>query len=239
MKNKNESAAAENIQEEEKNKIINNENEQLEKPENIKLDIKKVDPTVYLPKLLIARIKRRENIKGFSIVFFLYNIILLIIGIFYLDASATTRKYIRNGDDFWNFIFESKIRSKELSLLFAFTGVFVIFSTCFNIMNGIVILKHIFKGGLKVRLSFCIYATTVIQVFNFGLAFFIILSYRLVVILNILLIVLNLFHLLITIFFFYFTRKIIVKEEDYMSPLKTLLQHKLDYFREYEKKLNC
>lgn len=238
--NKN-AAAANNQAEEEINKIIQeNEQEPKQKQTNqkIKLDIKKTDQTVYLPKLLIARLKRRENVKGFSIVFFLYNLILLVIGIFYLDASASTRKYVGNGDEFWNFIFENKIRPKELSLLFAFTGVFVIFSCSFNIMNGLVILKHIFKGGIKIRLSYSIYTTTVIQSLNFGFAFFVIIKYALVVNLNIILLILNVFHLLITILFFYYTKKIIVKEEDYMSPLKTLLQHKLDYFNEYERKLN-
>ena len=234
--NLNKNAAAENNLEE-KNKIIN-EHEQEPHLKNIKLDIRKVDPIVYLPKLLFARLKRRENVKAFSIVFFLYNIILLIIGILYIDASASTNKYIGNGDDFWNFVFDNKIRPKELSLLFSFAGIFVIFSISFNIMNGFVILNHIFKGGLKNRLSYSIYTTTVIQIVDFGFSFLLIVKYGLVVNLNILLFILNCFHLVITIVFFYYIRKIIVKEEDYMFPLKTLLQHKLDYFIEYEKKLN-
>ena len=228
---------AEENNQDEINKIIN-ENESDAKPKNIKLHIKKVDPTVYLPKLLTSRLQRRENVKKFSIVFFLYNIILLILGIFYIDASFSTRKYIGNGDEFWNFVFENKMRPKELSLLFSFAGIFEILSTSFNIMNGLVILKHIFIGGLKIRLSFSIYTTTIFQVFNFGFSFFVIVRYGLVVNLNILLFILNFFHLLIAVAFFYYTRKIIRKEEDYMFPLKTLLQHKIEYFKEYEKKLN-
>lgn len=221
------------------NEIIKqNESKEDTTTKNIKLDIKKVDQTIYLPKLLLTRLQRREKVKTFSIVFFLYNIVLLVLGVIYIDASSFTRKYIRNGDEFWNFVFENKKKPKELSLLCSFAGIFEILCCSFNIMNGLVILKHIFKGGLRIRLSFSIYSTTIIQVFNFGFSFFIIVNYGLVVNLNILLFLLNFFHLVIAIVFFYHTRKIIRKEEDYMLPLKTLILHKMDYFNEYKRKLN-
>ncbi len=204
----------------------------------IKLDINKVDPSVFMPKLLIARLRRRMNIKYFSIVFFLYNIILLIIGIFYIDASSFTRKYINDADDYWNFYFENKIRNKEIPLVFSFTGILVIISTSFNIMNGLVILKHIFRGGLRTRLSFAIYTTTIIQAINFGFSFYIIIKYNQIINLNILLLILNGFHLVITIILFYFTKKIISKEDDFMLSLSVLNKHKIDYFNEYERKLN-
>jgi len=231
----------ENERENGDNEINNNDKpiiEDNDQPKNIKLDIKKVDPSIYMPKLLIVRLRRRLNIKYFSVIFFLYNIILLILGIFYIDASSNTRRYINNGDDFWNFYFENKIRNKELPLFFSFTGMLVIFSTSFNIMNGLVILKHIFKGGLKIRLSLAIYTTTIIQIINFGFSFYIIIKYSKAINLNILLLIINGFHLIITIVFFYYTRKIIVKEDDFMLSLSALLQHKKDYFNEYERKLN-
>ena len=145
---------------------LNSNNNQEIRENYIKLDMRKVDISVYMPKLLITRLVRREKLQNFSVMFFLYNIILLGLSITYLDSSSMTRRYISNGDDFWGFILENKLKPKEISLFFAFTGLLILFSSCFNIMNGIVILKHIFRGGLKIRLSFAIYTTLVIQIIN-------------------------------------------------------------------------
>jgi len=225
-----------------KNDEFNNiiyKNEDVNKNEkNIKLEISKVDSSLYVPKLLMIRLNRRNNLKNFSIFFFLFNLLLLGLGILYIDASSHTRRYISKGDDFWNFVFENKLKSKELVLIFSFTGIFEIFASSFNIMNGLVVMKHIFRGGLKIRLSFSIYTTMIIQIINFGFSFFIIIKYNLIINLNIFLLVLNGIHLLNTLIFFYYTRKIIVKEDDYMLSLNTLLKHKVDYFSEYERKLN-
>lgn len=216
--------------------MLNNNNNQS--PNNIKLNINKVDLSVYLPKLLHARLARREKLKYFSIVFFIYNLILIVLGIFYLDAGNTTREYISNGDEFWDFIQQNKVRPKELALFYSFTGLFSILSSCFNIMNGLVILKHIFRGGLKIRLSFATYTTLILQIINFSFSLYVLLKYKSVIFLDIFLIIFNSLHFFITVFYFYLTRKVIVKEDSYMLPFSTLNKHKLDYFEEYERKLN-
>jgi len=206
--------------------------------DQIKLDIKKVDQKVYLPKILYNRINRRTSTKILSIFFFIYNILLIALGIIYIQASSDTRNYIANGDDFWDFINQMNLKSKEISLVCAFTGMLIAVSSAFNLINGIVILKHIFRGGLKIRLTLCSYACLTLQILNFCFSFFIIVRYRLTLYLNVFYIGITISNLFLTGAIFYFIKKLVKIESDYMLPLEILMKHKFNYFEEYENKIN-
>jgi hypothetical protein len=205
--------------------------------DQINLDINKVDQSLYLPKILINRIKRRNKTKILSIFLFVYNLLLIIIGIIYIDASSNTRNYIGNGDEFWELFDELDLRPKEISLICAFTGMLVAVSSASNIVNGIVILKHIFRGGLKIRLTLCSYASLFLQILNLCFSFFILIKYRLTLFLNIFYFIVTVINLLLTGLMFYFIKKLVKIESDYMLSLDILMKHKLDYFNDYENRI--
>jgi hypothetical protein len=205
--------------------------------EQINLDINKVDQSLYLPKILSNRIKRRNKTKILSIFLFAYNILLIVIGIIYIEASSNTRNYIGNGDEFWKLFNDLNFKPKEISLICAFTGMLVSVSSAFNIVNGLVILKHIFRGGLKIRLTLCSYACLTIQILNFCFSFFLIIRYRLTLFLNIFYLALAVLNLSLTALMFYFIKKLVKIESDYMLSIDMLMKHKLDYFNDYENRI--
>ena len=197
--------------------------------EQIKLDIKKVDQSVYLPKILSNRIIKRIQTKRLSIFFFIYNILLIVLGIIYIEASSDARNFIVNGDEFWEFVFEFNLRPKEISLICAFTGMLITVSSAFNIINGGVILKHIFRGGLKIRLTLSSYASLTLQILNFCFSFFIIVRYRLSLYLNVFYIGITICNVIITGVMFHLIKNLVEIESDYLLPLEMLMKHKLDF----------
>ena len=97
-----------------------------------------ISPLIYLPKNLYLRLTRRYSSKYFVIYYFFIIFIKIILGVLFLNAVYVTRNYLIDPDKFWE---KTLKKDKYLSLqsYCAFTGIFLICSSIFSIMNNALI----------------------------------------------------------------------------------------------------
>lgn len=107
-----------------------------------------------LPKVLRDRIEARKNSRVYLVVCALFNIFLIILSGFYFDCYYYTRKYITNGDQFWEFMIKKNISNKAIPLNAMLNGMVCILTFSFNLMNYVVIFLYIQFGGVRDRIIF-------------------------------------------------------------------------------------
>ena len=120
----------------------------------------------YLPKILNLRLEKRKSLNYFSLYFFILNILYIIFGILFFYATYVTRYFISDPDKFWSINME-RPHLLKLHRVTAAAGMFLFCSSIFSIMDNIVIVYHIIKGGLKRRLNYANYILFFLQVFSF------------------------------------------------------------------------
>lgn len=209
----------------------------IDMSEKIDLNIPNLNENLYLPRMLYLRLKHRENIKFFIAFYTVFNIFAIILGALYLDAAGNTKKYISNIIDFWDFYKINTLVRKEIPLMATFSGIFLLCLGVFNLMNMIVIIKHVFIGGLRIRLKILSYLYLIFQIILFAYSIFPIAKYQVIIVLNVILLILAFANLFFCIFFFMLLRRIFRKESRYMLPLNLLYYHKQEYLNDYINKI--
>lgn len=107
-----------------------------------------------VPELLKKRLEYRKNARVYFIVCLIFNTLLIILSGFYFDCYYYTRKYITDGDYFWNYYSSHNLANKAVPLNAILTGMICLLSFVFNLMNLIVIGLYIIFGGVKDRIVF-------------------------------------------------------------------------------------
>lgn len=107
-----------------------------------------------IPDLLSKRLQYRKNSRVYCIVSLAFNIFLIILGGFYFDCYYYTRKYITDGDYFWEFHIEKDLRNKAVPLNAILNGMVCVLTFFFNLMNLTVIGLYIIFGGVRDRITF-------------------------------------------------------------------------------------
>ena len=107
-----------------------------------------------IPKKLIDRLTARLNSKTYWFVCIAYNFTLAIISAFYFDAYYYTRKYINDGDKFWEYYDKKNLSNKSVPLNAKLSAMICILTFSFNLMNLIVIGIYVQFGGVRNRLVF-------------------------------------------------------------------------------------
>lgn len=136
------------------NKNINSERDDDNKqPENY--DARNVTITKgAIPELLRIRLTARVNARVYWIFSLVLNCIMVILAGFYFDCYYYTRKYITDGDYFWDFNIKHNLSNKAIPLNAMLTGMICILTFVFNLMNLIVIGLYIIFGGVRDRIIF-------------------------------------------------------------------------------------
>ena len=107
-----------------------------------------------IPDKLLNRLSSRVNARAYWIVCLGINFSLAILSGFYFDCYYFTRKYISDGDSFWDFYKNKKLENKAIPLNAILNGMICISTFSFNVMNLIVIGLYIIFGGVRDRLIF-------------------------------------------------------------------------------------
>lgn len=186
----------------------------------------------YVPKNLYLRLSRRVSAKYFLGYYFVVLFVMIILGILFLNAVYITRYYIINGDDFWE-EYSKKDFNLNLQFFNAFTGVFLICIAVFSIMNNILIMGHIYAGGLKKRLNYANYIFLFFQVVLFLYSFIVLCMFKLLIYLYIILFVFSFYNLLNAIIYFLLIRRCTMRENAFMLSIRRMEAHKQEYYNEY------
>lgn len=186
----------------------------------------------YVPKNLYFRLSRRISAKYFLGYYFVVLFIMIILGILFLNAVYMTRNYIINGDDFWEDYLKNDF-NLNLQFFNAFTGVFLICVAVFSIMNNILIIGHIYAGGLKKRLNYANYIFLFFQVVVFLYSLITLCMFKLLIFLYIILFFFSFFNLLNAIIYFLLIRRCTRRENAFMLSIRRMEAHKQEYYNEY------
>lgn len=121
-------------------------------------DSQNAKPTVpnrgIIPDLLRKRLQSRTSSRLFWIISMAFNICLIILCGLHFDCYYYTRKYITDGDYFWEFNIDHDLKNKAIPLSAILTGMICILTFFFNLMNQIVIGLYIIFGGVRDRITF-------------------------------------------------------------------------------------
>jgi hypothetical protein len=196
-------------------------------------DLKEIDCQLYIPRLLYLRISRREMLKIVIYTSLIINIGLFILGFIFLDGVSNTRRYIYNGDQFWDISRVNNYKDNELQLFMSVIAIFTILASFFEIMNSSVIYYHAQYGGLTKRLVLTQLVNKVFQILILILSIISIIKFTNIIILFPIYLALAAVGEISSIFVFYFLRKVIRKELTYMLPYETMLIHKEEYYQEF------
>lgn len=190
-----------------------------------------------IPELLNQRLSSRKHALLAWIISITINLLLIILSGFFYDAYNNTRKYIINGDDFWNIYKTRNLPPKAIPINSMLTAMILLLSFCFNIMNLTVILLYIAFGGVKDRLKFGNYV-------NLGMMFCLmvysiipIALYSNSLVLYILLVSLGVIKFMSSVCLFIFVRRIVKVEREKMLPWMVLRLHAKEYNEEYNSKV--
>ena len=107
-----------------------------------------------IPELLSKRLEYRKISRIYWIISLVFNVFLIILGGFYFDCYYYTRKYITDGDYFWEFHIEKDLRNKAVPLNSILNGMVCVLTFFFNLMNLVVIGLYIIFGGVRDRIIF-------------------------------------------------------------------------------------
>lgn len=190
-----------------------------------------------IPELLKLRLSSRKYALFAWLLSIILNLFLVILSGFFYDSYNYTRKYIIDGDEFWNIYKTRNLPPKAIPLNCMLSAMILLLTFCFNIMNLTVILLYIIFGGVKDRLKFGNYV-------NLGMMFcFMVYSiipialYSNSLVLYILLVVLGVIKFISSVSLFILVRKIVKIEREKMLPWMVLRLHAKEYNEEYNNKL--
>lgn len=203
----------------------------------IEENIKRPAEIYYLPKILMLRLKRRDLMQIFLIIYSIINIHLFIECGLFFHAAFNTNKYVTNGDEFWDLYRVQKLRNKEIPYICGFAGTVCASVGVLNWMNTIVCYRHMLKGGLKTRIVFMNYFHIAINTLLLICSAIPIGKYGRVVRLFPPFIILGVFNLIVVYFFFWLNRRVLKRESPFMLPMKIMMQHREEYFKEYCERL--
>ena len=194
---------------------------------------KEVDSHLYIPRLLYLRMTRRKILRYLSILSFLINSSLFILGFIFLDCVYNTRSYIPNGDYFWDAFQVKNLSSNQIQIYCSFTAVYTILSSFFLNMNNVVIFYHAHFGGLRKRLTLAKWINKLLQAVLFIYSIIPIVVFSNILILFPIYIALNGLAEVISVFIFILCGKVFRKELVHMLPYELMVHHKDEYYQEY------
>lgn len=202
-----------------------------------KEDVPPLKEEQYVPKNLYLRLSRRQSAKCFIIYYFVIIAIMIIYGALFLHSVYLTRNYILSGDIFWERTFEHP-RLLRIQSFSAFTGVLLICVGVFSIMNNILVIGHIYAGGLKRRLQYASYVFLFFQIVLFIYSFITLILFTFLIMLYPMLFMFCFFNLINSIIYFLLIRRCVIRENLFMLSIRRMESHKEEFRQEYLSKNN-
>jgi hypothetical protein len=189
-----------------------------------------------VPKSLLSRMYYRQmSIIAVSSFMFL-SLMFAGIGVLFIISISNIHHYsAMHITDFWNFYNENDIKAKEVPLTATFSGIFLIGVAVFNLMNFIVILKHLVRGGLKMRLSFFNYIVLILHIVLLGYSLIPFVKHMGMLWLNWAILILGGLGVINAIFLFYLLNRLIRIENPYLLPISMIKKHRQEFIDDYVK----
>jgi len=185
-----------------------------------------------VPLILYLRLSRRNSVKYFIIYYFVLLLAILVFGILFLNSVYVTRHYIINPDKFW----EQTLKHSYLLNLqkyCAFTGIFLICLSVFLIMNNILVIVHVYYGGLQRRLQVANYIFIIFQSCLFLYSLIMVIMFKGLITLFPALFVFSVFNFISAIIYFLLLRRSYRRENPFMLSIDRMDRHKNEYYQEY------
>ena len=184
--------------------------------------------------MLDLRITRRKSVKLFAIHFFILNFFYCIFGIIFLFATYLTRYFIFDPDRFWSISMENPHLLK-LQRFCAGTGMFLVCSSVFSIMDNTVIILHIIKGGLRRRLQYANYIFSFVQIISFIYCLYAICIYKNLIIIFPLLFSYSSVNLIASIIYFILIKRSLNVENLFLLSIERMINHQKNFLKESSK----
>ena len=185
-----------------------------------------------VPLILYLRLSRRNSVKYFIIYYFVLLLGMTVFGILFLNSVYVTRHYIVNPDKFWKQVLEHNYLL-SLQKYCAFTGIFLICLSVFLIMNNILVVVHVYYGGLQRRLQVANYIFIIFQSCLFVYSFIMLIMFKGLITLFPALFVFSIFNFLSAIIYFLLLRRSYRRENPFMLSIDRMERHKNEYYQEY------
>ena len=185
-----------------------------------------------VPLILYLRLSRRNSVKYFIIYYFVLLLGMTVFGILFLNSVYVTRHYIVNPDKFWKQVLEHNYLL-SLQKYCAFTGIFLICLSAFLIMNNILVVVHVYYGGLQRRLQVANYIFIIFQSCLFVYSLIMLIMFKGLITLFPALFVFSIFNFLSAIIYFLLLRRSYRRENPFMLSIDRMERHKNEYYQEY------
>ncbi len=185
-----------------------------------------------VPLILYLRLSRRNSVKYFIIYYFVLLLGMTVFGILFLNSVYVTRHYIVNPDKFWKQVLQHNYLL-SLQKYCAFTGIFLICLSAFLIMNNILVVVHVYYGGLQRRLQVANYIFIIFQSCLFVYSFIMLIMFKGLITLFPALFVFSIFNFLSAIIYFLLLRRSYRRENPFMLIIDRMERHKNEYYQEY------
>ena len=185
-----------------------------------------------VPLILYLRLSRRNSVKYFIIYYFVLLLGMTVFGILFLNSVYVTRHYIVNPDKFWKQVLEHNYLL-SLQKYCAFTGIFLICLSVFLIMNNILVVVHVYYGGLQKRLQVANYIFIIFQSCLFVYSLIMLIMFKGLITLFPALFVFSIFNFLSAIIYFLLLRRSYRRENPFMLSIDRMERHKNEYYQEY------
>ena len=185
-----------------------------------------------VPLILYLRLSRRNSVKYFIIYYFVLLLGMTVFGILFLNSVYVTRHYIVNPDKFWKQVLQHNYLL-SLQKYCAFTGIFLICLSAFLIMNNILVVVHVYYGGLQRRLQVANYIFIIFQSCLFVYSFIMLIMFKGLITLFPALFVFSIFNFLSAIIYFLLLRRSYRRENPFMLSIDRMERHKNEYYQEY------
>lgn len=189
-----------------------------------------------VPKSLLQRMYYRQMSLIATCAFIFLSLIFAGVGVLFIISNSNIYHYTAMTiTDFWNFHNENGIKAKEVPLMATFSGIFLIGVAVIDIMNFIVILKHLIRGGLKMRLSFFNYIVIIIHVILLGYSLIPFIKHGGMLWLNWAILILGGLGIINASFLFYLLHSLIKVETPYLLSIQMIKKHKNEFIDDYVK----
>ena len=185
-----------------------------------------------VPLILYLRLSRRNSVKYFIIYYFVLLLGMTVFGILFLNSVYVTRHYIVNPDKFWKQVLQHNYLL-SLQKYCAFTGIFLICLSAFLIMNNILVVVHVYYGGLQRRLQVANYIFIIFQSCLFVYSLIMLIMFKGLITLFPALFVFSIFNFLSAIIYFLLLRRSYRRENPFMLSIDRMERHKNEYYQEY------
>jgi hypothetical protein len=185
-----------------------------------------------VPLILYLRLSRRNSVKYFIIYYFVLLLGMTVFGILFLNSVYVTRHYIVNPDKFWKQVLQHNYLL-SLQKYCAFTGIFLICLSAFLIMNNILVVVHVYYGGLQRRLQVANYIFIIFQSCLFVYSFIMLIMFKGLITLFPALFVFSIFNFLSAIIYFLLLRRSYRRENPFMLSIDRMERHTNEYYQEY------